>query len=74
MGINQLTKTLILQKVKEARTNKQDARNRMGCLENWYNPFWSIGQTFTDDELESMTDNELKNLYKLAENISDGLY
>lgn len=74
MGINQLTKTLILQKVKEARTNKQDARNRMGCLENWYNPFWSIGQTFTDDELEIMTDNELKNLYKLAENISDGLY
>ena len=74
MGINQLTKTLILQKVKEARANKQDVRNRMGCLENWYNPFWSIGQTFTDDELESMTDNELKNLYKLAENISDGLY
>lgn len=74
MGINQLTKVLILQKIKEARTNKQDARNRMGCLENWYNPFWSIGQTFTDDELESMTDNELKNLYKLAENISDGLY
>lgn len=74
MGINQLTKVLILQKIKEARTNKQEARNRMGCLENWYNPFWSIGQTFTDDELESMTDNELKNLYKLAENISDGLY
>lgn len=74
MGINQLTKVLILQKIKESRTNKQDARNRMGCLENWYNPFWSISQTFTDDELEIMTDNELKNLYKLAENISDGLY
>lgn len=74
MGINQLTKVLILQKIKEARTNKQEARNRMGCLENWYNPFWSISQTFTDDELEIMTDNELKNLYKLAENISDGLY
>ena len=66
MGINQLTKTLILQKVKETRADKAQARNSMGCLENWYNPFWSIGQTFTDDEL--------KNLYKLAENISDGLY
>ena len=74
MGINQLTKALILQKVKETRADKAQTRNRMGCLENWYNPFWSIGQTFTDDELESMTDNELKNLYKLAENISDGLY
>lgn len=74
MSINQLTKALILQKVKEARIAKTNARNRMGCLENWYNPFWSIGQTFTDEELERMTDGELKNLYKLAENISDGLY
>lgn len=49
-------------------------RNRMGCSENWYEPFYAIKQTFTKEEIENMTDLEINHLYMLACNISDGLY
>lgn len=50
------------------------AQNSMGCSENWYNPYYAIKQTFTYNELEKMSENELNNLVKLAEAISEGLY
>ena len=49
-------------------------QNIMGCSENWYNPYYAIKQTFTYKELERMSEDELNNLVKLAEAISEGLY
>lgn len=49
-------------------------RNRMGCLEAWYDPDYAIKETFTKEEIEVMSDNEINNLLRLACNISDGLY
>ena len=49
-------------------------RNSMGCSESWYDPVYSITQTFTKEEIEAMTGKEVANLWKLAENIADGLY
>ncbi len=49
-------------------------RNIMGCSENWYNPYYAIKKTFTYKELEKMSEEELNNLVKLAEAISEGLY
>ena len=54
--------------------NKDNGRNIMGCDENWYNPIWAIGQTFTKQEIEQMTEKEINNLIKLGDNISEGLY
>ena len=48
--------------------------NIMGCSENWYNPYFAIYQTFSRDEVEKMSDEEVTHLVKLADNIADGLY
>lgn len=50
------------------------AVNRMGCSENWYNPYYAISQTFSISEIEIMADEEIDNLVRLASNISDYLY
>lgn len=51
-----------------------DARNKMGCSENWYNPYYAIKQTFSLEEIQSMTDREIENLVRLADEIGMGLY
>ena len=51
-----------------------DARNSMGCSENWYNPYYAIEETFTKEEIENMSDSEINNLIELAENIMAALY
>lgn len=51
-----------------------DTRNLMGCSENWYNPYYAMKETFTKEEIVSMTDKEINNLIKLAENIMEALY
>lgn len=51
-----------------------DARNRMGCSENWYNAYYAIKETFSIDEIERMTDKEVENLVKLADEIGMALY
>lgn len=51
-----------------------NGRNRMGCSENWYNPYFCIKETFTIDEIQLMSDKEIENLIKLAGNIGEGLY
>ena len=51
-----------------------DARNSMGCSENWYNPYYAMKETFTKEEIKNMTDKEIDNLIKLAENIMEALY
>ena len=50
------------------------AKNSMGCLESWYDPFFAMKETFTKEQIENMTEAEIKNLLTLAQNISDGLY
>lgn len=50
------------------------ARNSMGCSENWYNSYYAMKETFTREKIESMTDTEIENLIKLADNIAEGLY
>lgn len=49
-------------------------KNRLGCSENWYNPLYSLKETFRKEELEFMNEKELENLLRLAYNISEGLY
>ena len=51
-----------------------DARNRMGCSENWYNAYYAIKETFSIDEIKSMDNKEIKNLVKLADSIGEALY
>lgn len=53
---------------------KNSMRNSMGCSESWYDPTYSITETFTKEEIEAMTEKEVIDLWKLAENIADGLY
>lgn len=50
------------------------ARNSMWCSENWYNSYYAIKETFSIDEILSMSDKEIENLVKLAIKISDALY
>lgn len=50
------------------------ARNRMGCLESWYDPYYAISNTFNKDTIESMTESEVDNLIKLASTIGEALY
>lgn len=52
--------------------NKQ--RNRMGCLESWYDPYYAIKETFSYDEIEQMSEKEISNLIKLAGSIQEALY
>ena len=51
-----------------------NARNSMGCSENWYNSYYAIKMTFSMEEIENMSEKELNNLVKLGNAISDGLY
>lgn len=63
----------IIKKYEEIK-NIDNGRNIMGCNENWYNPIYSIGETFTKEELLQMTDKEIDNLIRLAQMIAEGLY
>jgi len=51
-----------------------NAQNRMGCSENWYNVYYALKHTFTPNELEAMTEEELNHLVRLGDAISEGLY
>lgn len=51
-----------------------DTRNIMGCSENWYNAYYAIKETFSIDEIKSMSNKEIENLVKLANNIGMALY
>lgn len=51
-----------------------EARNRMGCSENWYDPYYAISRTFTLTEIKHMSIVQIDDLIRLANNISEGLY
>ena len=69
-----MNKEYIISNIKESSTNITKAKNIMGCSENWYNPFYCIGKTFSMQEINNMSTQELNNLYKLADKISSALY
>ena len=52
----------------------ENIRNSMGCNESWYDKHYAISRTFTRDEVNAMTDNELANLLRLATKIQEALY
>ena len=67
-----LTKEQLLEQCKDAKPIP--GRNSMGCSESWYDPFFCMQQTFAEDELGAMTEQELNNLYRLADKITTALY
>lgn len=61
--------------IKEIEQHKPtQALNLMGCSENWYDPVYAMKRTFTIEEIKNMTEKEIQNLLKLANNIQDGLF
>ena len=69
-----MTKEEIINNIKNTSLVGTSARNSMGCSENWYNVYFSIKMTFSMEEIESMSENELNNLVKLGNTIAEGLY
>ena len=67
-----MTKKEIIDNIKNVNTTT--ARNSMGCSENWYDTYYAIKMTFSMEEIENMSENELNNLVKLGDAISEGLY
>ena len=51
-----------------------DARNSVGCSENWYDSYYAMKETFTKEEIVNMSDSEINYLIKMAENIMEALY
>lgn len=56
---------------KEKPTNE---RNSMGCCESWYFPTYAISQTFTEEEVQAMSDREIELLEKFGESMADAFY
>ena len=67
-----MTKEEIINNIKNVNTTT--SRNSMGCSENWYDAYYAIKMTFSTEEIENMSENELNNLVKLGDAISEGLY
>lgn len=69
-----MTKEEILNYIKQALKTPAKGANSMGRAEANYNPYYAIGNTFTEEELNLMEKQELDNLIKLAEYLSDAFY
>ena len=65
-------KSKVIEYIKHPITT--DARNRMGCNENWYNSYYAISQTFTLEEVQAMSEMEVEHLVKLGDTIAEYLY
>ena len=66
------TKEQLIEQCKNAKPIP--GRNSMGCSESWYDPFFCLQQIFTEGELGAMTEQELNNLYRLADQLSQVFY
>ena len=51
-----------------------NARNSMGCSEDWYCYPYAISRTFTRQEVENMSDETISLLVKLAGTLADAFY
>lgn len=67
-----MTASELLEKIESSKDTRH--RNSMGCLEDWYDFTFAMKETFTKDEIESMSERELTLLERLATSIQDGLY
>lgn len=67
-------KEKILEYIASYKSPDKIMRNRMGCNESWYDSYYAIKETFSIEEIESMSENEVDNLVRLGENISEALY
>lgn len=65
-------KSKVIEYIKQPITT--DARNSMGCSENWYNSYYAISQTFTLEEVQAMSEMEVEHLVKLGDTIAEYLY
>ena len=50
------------------------AHNSMGCSENWYDSYYAICDTFSQEELLVMEEKEIDDLIKLADRMAEALY
>jgi hypothetical protein len=64
----------ILEKIKTALANPREGRNSMGCAERFYDSHYMVGSCFTEEELSGFSEQELKNLVKLADFASEVFY
>lgn len=48
--------------------------NRMGCSESWYDAFYAVSKTFTEEYIRTRSELELKALLALGATISAYLY
>ena len=51
-----------------------EARNRMGCSESWYDPYFAITQTLHPNEIDSLDDDQLDSLIKVVCAVQEALY
>ena len=54
--------------------NHIEGHNIMGASENWYDPYYAIKQTFTEEEINNMSLDELNHLIKLANALAEAFY
>ena len=63
-------------KILDAYDNYQssNARNSMGCSEDWYNVYYAISRTFVKEEVEKMDNQTISYLIRLAVKLGDAFY
>jgi hypothetical protein len=66
------TKEHILKECHDAKP--VPGKNRMGCSESWYDPFYVMNRVFGEGELGAMTERELNNIYAALYEMSAALY
>lgn len=64
----------VLEDINNAEYDKSKGFNSMGVSENWYNPHLLIKESFTKEELDSMTERELELLLRLSNSATDIFY
>lgn len=71
-----MTKDELIKLIKDSEVveSKNTARNSMGCSESFYNAYYMVRKCFTDEELESKTEDQLQDLIKLAEFAGEVFY
>ena len=71
-----MNKEEILAEIDKAASKDEfsSGRNSMGASENYYDCYFSIGKCFSASELQAMSLQELNNLIKLAELLSEAFY
>jgi chaperonin cofactor prefoldin len=67
-------KKAILDKIKKSLCNTSNAKNGMSCLQDYRDPYYIIGKTFTETELNKLSEKELNSLVNFAEVVNEVVY